>query len=116
MYERDLRMVVENPANGNFLLFQQNFVEPPTFIDKDRTKRGDVFKKPTAYWIVNIKPHTHTHTHKKKRQKAKFAQYTTPQARSALDYAARRAVWFRKITPVILYAILYLENDKRLRI
>lgn len=33
-------------------------------IDKDRTTRGDVFKKPTAYWFVNIKPtHTHTHTH-----------------------------------------------------
>ena len=63
VYERDLRMVVENPASSNFLLFQQNFVEPCTFIDKDRTTRGDVFKKPTAYWFVNIKPHTHTHTH-----------------------------------------------------
>ena len=63
VYERDLRMIVENPASSNFLLFQQNFVEPPTFIDKDRTTRGDVFKKPTAYWFVNIKPHTHTHTH-----------------------------------------------------
>ena len=64
VYERDLRMVVENPASHNFLITDgQNFVEPPTFIDKDRTKRGDVFKKPTAYWFVNIKPHTHTHTH-----------------------------------------------------
>lgn len=63
VYERDLRMVVENPANSNFLTFQQNFVEPPTFIDKDRTKRGDVFHKPTAYWFVNIKPYTNTHTH-----------------------------------------------------
>lgn len=62
VYERDLRMIVENPASSNFLLFQQNFVEPPTFIDKDRTTRGDVFKKPTAYWFVNIKPYTHTHT------------------------------------------------------
>ena len=63
VYERDLRMVVENPANSNFLTFQQNFVEPPTFIDNDRTKRGDVFHKPTAYWFVNIKPYTNTHTH-----------------------------------------------------
>ena len=63
VYERDLRMVVENPATCNFLTFPQNFVEPPTFIDKDRSTRGDVFKKPTAYWFVNIKPHTHTHTH-----------------------------------------------------
>ena len=63
VYERDLRMVVENPATGNFLTLKQNFVEPCTFIDRDRTTRGDVFKKPTAYWFVNIKPHTHTHTH-----------------------------------------------------
>ena len=63
VYERDLRMVLENPATSNFLLLQENFVEPPTFIDKDRTKRGDVFHKPTAYWFVNIKPYTNTHTH-----------------------------------------------------
>lgn len=64
VYERDLRMVVENPASHNFLITDgQNFVEPPTFIDKDRTKRGDVFRKPTAYWFVNLKPTTHTHTH-----------------------------------------------------
>lgn len=69
VYERDLRMVVENPATRNFLITdKQNFVEPPTFIDKDRTKRGDVFRKPTAYWFVNLKPTTHarTHTHAKK--------------------------------------------------
>ena len=64
VYERDLRMVVENPATSNFLLLQQNFVEPPTFIDKDRTTRGDIFKKPTAYWFVNLKP-THTRTYQK---------------------------------------------------
>ncbi len=90
VYERDLRMIVENPANSNFLLFKQNFVEPPTFIDKDRTNRGDFFHKPTAYWFVNTAPHTHTHTHT--HQKAKSAKLQIPQARIVPDYAARRAV------------------------
>ena len=26
---------------------------PPTVVDKDRTLRGDYFKKPTGYWFVN---------------------------------------------------------------
>lgn len=63
-YERGLRMIVENPATCNFLLTPQNFVEPPKLIDKNRTTRGDWFRKPTAYWFVNCDPtHMHTHTH-----------------------------------------------------
>lgn len=43
----DLRLIVENPATQpHYLLFPANFI-PYTFIDKDRTKRGDYFKKPT---------------------------------------------------------------------
>lgn len=82
VYERDLRMVVENPANSNFLLFQQNFVEPCTFIDKDRTTRGDVFKKPTAYWFVNCEPTTHTHTPANaKKQNTQNMQFKTRRPR-----------------------------------
>ena len=29
---------------------------PCTFIDKDRTLRGDYFEKPTQYWFINCKP------------------------------------------------------------
>lgn len=54
---RNLRMIVENPYSGqHYLILPQNFVMPPTFIDHDRQKRGDFFKKPTAYWFVNCKP------------------------------------------------------------
>ena len=28
----------------------------PSVIDKDRTKRGDYFKKPTAYWFTGCEP------------------------------------------------------------
>lgn len=55
---RGIRLVLENPATQpSYLLYPINFI-PYTFIDNDRTKRGDCFKKPTAYWFVNCKPTT----------------------------------------------------------
>lgn len=54
---RGLRMIVENPYAGqHYLALPQNFVMPPTFIDHDRQRRGDYFKKPTAFWFVNCEP------------------------------------------------------------
>lgn len=53
--ERGLRMIIENPWSVNGYL-NNNFIVPPTFIDKNRRLRGDSFKKPTAYWFVNCKP------------------------------------------------------------
>lgn len=55
-FQRNLRMIIENPATEpNFLMTGQNF-PPPTFIDRNRMKRGDYFVKPTAYWFVNCTP------------------------------------------------------------
>lgn len=55
-YDKRIRMIIENPATEpNYLITGQNFPRP-TFIDKDRTLRGDVFKKPTAWWFVNCEP------------------------------------------------------------
>lgn len=55
-YERGLRLVLENPATEpNYLITGQNF-PTPTIIDKNRMMRGDVFKKPTAYWFANCQP------------------------------------------------------------
>lgn len=49
-----LRLILENPATPpHYLLMTQNFLKP-TFIDNNRQTRGDYFKKPTAYWFVNI--------------------------------------------------------------
>ena len=51
-----LRLIIENPATTpNYLISGQNF-PTPTFIDKDRMMRGDVFKKPTAYWFFGCEP------------------------------------------------------------
>lgn len=55
-YKRRLRLVIENPATPPHYLIQgQNFIKP-SFIDKDRTLRGDWYKKPTAWWFVNCTP------------------------------------------------------------
>lgn len=54
--QKDIKLIIENPATAPaYLLFKQNFYKF-TFIDNDRTKRGDTFRKPTAYWFFNCKP------------------------------------------------------------
>lgn len=69
VHERGLRMVVENPYSGLHYLLNQNFVEPPTMIDKNRMMRGDYFKKPTMYWFVNCEPSHGVTIQKDKEQK-----------------------------------------------
>jgi hypothetical protein len=54
-YQRELRMVMENPWSEQTFL-KQGFLQPPTVVDGNRTLRGDYFIKPTAYWFVNCKP------------------------------------------------------------
>lgn len=53
--DRGLRLILENPWNEQTFL-KANFVAPPTFVDKDRTLRGDYYVKPTAYWFFNCTP------------------------------------------------------------
>lgn len=53
--QRGLRLVVENPWSEQTFL-KANFVMSPTIVDMDRTRRGDNYKKPTAYFYVNCKP------------------------------------------------------------
>lgn len=53
---RNLRLIIENPATSpSFLIGMQNFPNP-TFIDRNRMRRGDYYKKPTAYWFFNCEP------------------------------------------------------------
>ncbi len=55
-YDKNLRLIIENPATvPNYLISGQNF-PPPTLIDKHRWMRGDWFDKPTAYWFINCEP------------------------------------------------------------
>ena len=50
--QRGLRIIMENPWSEQTFL-KANFVMPPTIVDMDRTRRGDYYVKPTAYWFVN---------------------------------------------------------------
>ena len=57
---RGLRMVVENPWHE--LNYTNHFwFNKPSIIDTDRTRRGDFFKKPTAFWFIGCVP-THFST------------------------------------------------------
>lgn len=58
---RNIRMVLENPYAMQHYFKQGNFVKHPDFIDNDRTRRGDYFQKPTAFWFFNCEP-THGFT------------------------------------------------------
>lgn len=53
--ERGIRLIMENPWSMQTYL-KANFVLPPSLIDKDRSLRGDHFKKETAYWFINCEP------------------------------------------------------------
>lgn len=52
---KGLRMIVENPYHPVNFTNHFWFVRP-SLIDKDRTRRGDYFRKPTAYWYINCAP------------------------------------------------------------
>lgn len=64
---KGLRMVIENPWSTQHYLCN-NFIKPPSIIDKDRSIRGDYFTKPTGFWFLNCEP-THGCTSMKNRQK-----------------------------------------------
>lgn len=49
---KGLRMIVENPYHPVNFTNHFWFVRI-SLIDKDRTRRGDYFRKPTAYWFIN---------------------------------------------------------------
>lgn len=53
--KRGLRLIIENPYSSMHYLCH-NFFKEPSFVDKDRTMRGDYFKKPTGYWYFNCEP------------------------------------------------------------
>lgn len=53
--DKKIRMVMENSWSEQHLL-KFGYLKPPTFVDVDRTRRGDCYRKPTAYWFWNCEP------------------------------------------------------------
>ena len=52
---KGIRLVMENPW-GTQSFLRNDFITPPALIDKNRNLRGEVFRKPTAYWFINCEP------------------------------------------------------------
>lgn len=53
--DRNLQLIIENTFSAQHYL-RQYWCMQPDLIDKDRTERGDWYKKPTQYFFVNRKP------------------------------------------------------------
>lgn len=52
---KNIRLIIENPYTAPHYLTMYWCIKP-TIIDKDRTKDGDYYKKPTQYFFINVKP------------------------------------------------------------
>lgn len=53
--KRKIALIIENPYSTTHYL-SKYWAIPATFVDKDRSLRGDYYKKPTQYWFINCKP------------------------------------------------------------
>ena len=52
---RKIPLIIENPYSTTHYLTKY-WAIPSTFVDKDRTARGDYYEKPTQYWFIGLKP------------------------------------------------------------
>lgn len=52
---RNIPLIIENPYSTTHYLTKY-WAIPAKIIDKDRTLRGDFYKKPTQYWFINYEP------------------------------------------------------------
>ena len=52
---KNIRFIIENPYTAPHYLTMYWCIKP-TIIDKDRTKDGDYYKKPTQYFFINVEP------------------------------------------------------------
>ena len=69
--ERGLRLIMENPYSPVGFL-KNNFIVQPSLIDKNTQRRGDFFRKPTAFWFVNCE-HTSGYSYQKPKETKKVA-------------------------------------------
>ena len=52
---KNIPLIIENPYSATHYLVKY-WAIPYTILDKDRTLRGDNYKKPTQYWFINCEP------------------------------------------------------------
>lgn len=53
--KRKIPLIIENPYSTTHYLVKY-WAIPAKIIDKDRTLRGDFYKKPTQYWFIGLEP------------------------------------------------------------
>lgn len=53
--DKKIPLIIENPYSTEHYLTRYWSLKP-SIVDKDRTMRGDHFKKPTQYWFINREP------------------------------------------------------------
>lgn len=53
--KKNIPLIIENPYSTEHYLTRYWCLKPKV-IDKDRTQRGDHFKKPTQYYFINREP------------------------------------------------------------
>ena len=54
--EKKIRLIFENPWDNTQHYLKFNFLQEPSVWDKDRSLRGDYFKKPTGFWYFGCEP------------------------------------------------------------
>ena len=89
--KRNLKLIIENPYSTTHYLTKYWSISAKV-IDKDRTKRGDYFVKPTQYWFINCEPKQNMLFEAYTLYNRKSVSYTTPgSARSLMspEYAYR---------------------------
>jgi len=52
---KNIPLIIENPYSTTHYLTKY-WAIPARVIDKDRTLRGDFYRKPTQYWFINCEP------------------------------------------------------------
>ena len=89
--KRKIPLVIENPYSTTHYLTKY-WAIPSKVIDKDRTQRGDYFKKPTQYWFINCEPKYNIILEAYTINEKKDIGHTNPGAERSLissDYANR---------------------------
>lgn len=81
---RGIRLIFENPWSMNTYLKQNVFLKEPSVIDEDRTRRGDYYKKPTAYWYFNCEPTYGTSYQQTPKGKIKHIIWQKPSGQAGL--------------------------------
>lgn len=88
---RKIPLIIENPYSATHYLTKY-WAIPYSILDKDRTVRGDYYKKPTQYWFINCKPQQNMILEAYTMQEKKTIEYTHSKTERSLissEYANR---------------------------